>query len=93
MIKPVPEGAGRGMGFIPGVRRLGILAVNETDASLGATNPRKIRRGDGSTALPSGFCLASTRDEDIAFAAGALVGSETRDKSFNVPLIGGASLT
>ncbi|MBQ1560605.1 MAG: glycosyl hydrolase, partial [Caulobacter sp.] len=48
-----PEGAIGSAGYIPGVPRLGVPAVNESDASLGVTNPLNVRPGDGATALPS----------------------------------------
>ncbi len=92
MPTPPTQSAG-GAGFIAGVPRLGIPPLNETDASLGVTNPRKVRRGDGATGLPSGLALASSWDADLAYQAGAMVGSEARDKGFNVLLGGGANLT
>ena len=59
LLETPPADAAMGAGYIPGVARLGIPALNETDASLGVTNPRKVRPGDGATALPSGLALAS----------------------------------
>ncbi len=35
--QPPPEGSRPGAGFIPGIERLGIPALHETDASLGVT--------------------------------------------------------
>ena len=93
MCNPPPEDAAMGAGYIPGVPRLGIPPLNETDASLGIANPRRVRAGDGATGLPSGLALASGWDIDLAFEAGAMVGSEARDKGFNVLLGGGANLT
>ncbi|MBT9474152.1 MAG: beta-glucosidase [Pseudomonadota bacterium] len=93
MLDTPPADAAMGAGYIPGVARLGIPPLNETDASLGVANPRKIRKGDGATGLPSGLSLASTWDPQLAYAAGAMVGSEARDKGFNVLLGGGANLT
>ncbi len=93
MLETPPADAAMGAGYIPGAPRLGIPPLNETDASLGVTNPRKIRPGDGATALPSGLALASGWDEELAYRAGAMVGSEARDKGFNVLLGGGANLT
>lgn len=92
MTPPPAESAG-GAGYIAGVARLGIPALNETDASLGVTNPRRARPGDGATGLPSGLGLASSWDAELAYEAGAMVGSEARDKGFNVLLGGGANLT
>jgi beta-glucosidase len=93
LMESPPADAAMGAGYIPGVARLGIPALNETDASLGVTNPRKVRPGDGATALPSGLALASGWDAELAYRAGAMVGSEARDKGFNVLLGGGANLT
>lgn len=88
-----PADSAKGAGYIPGVARLGIPPLNETDASLGVANPRKVRKGDGATGLPSGLALASGWDAELAYEAGAMVGSEARDKGFNVLLGGGANLT
>lgn len=93
LLETPPADAAMGAGYIAGIARLGIPALNETDASLGVTNPRKVRRGDGATALPSGLSLASGWDAELAYRAGAMVGGEARDKGFNVLLGGGANLT
>ena len=93
MLASQPADGAMGVGYIPGVARLGVPALNETDASLGVANPRDIRPGDGATGLPSGLALASSFDPELAYAAGAMVGSEARDKGFNVLLGGGANLT
>jgi beta-glucosidase len=47
----LPEGAIGSAGFIPGVARLGIPAQQQSDASLGVTNPGNVRPGDTATAL------------------------------------------
>jgi len=93
LLETPPEDTAMGAGYIPGVPRLRIPALNETDASLGIANPRKVREGDGATGLPSGLALASTWDAELAYRAGAMVGSEARDKGFNVLLGGGVNLT
>jgi beta-glucosidase len=80
-------------GYVPGVPRLGIPALFETDASLGVANPNGIRPGDVATALPASLALASAFDPSLAYRAGALVGSEARAKGFNVLLGGGLDLT
>jgi beta-glucosidase len=80
-------------GYLPGVPRLGIPALYETDASLGVANPNGIRPGDVATALPASLALAATFDPSLAYQAGALVGSEARAKGFNVLLGGGLDLT
>jgi beta-glucosidase len=80
-------------GFVPGVPRLGIPNLYETDASLGIANPREARTGDVATALPAGLALAATFDPALAYRAGALLGNEARAKGFNVLLGGGMDLT
>jgi beta-glucosidase len=87
-----PEGAIGSAGYIPGVERLGIPALQESDASLGVTNPLNTRPGDGATALPSSLALAATFSTKLAYEGGALVGSEARAKGFNVQLAGGVNL-
>ncbi len=89
----IPADCRQGAGYIAGVPRLGVPALNETDASLGVANLRGVPKGDGSTGLPGGLSLASTWDPEIARAGGAMVGSEARSRGFNVLLGGGANLT
>lgn len=89
----LPEGAIGSAGYIPGNERLGIPALQETDASLGVTNPMMVRGADNmSTPLPSGLALAATFNPEIAFAGGAMIGSEARAKGLNVLLAGGINL-
>lgn len=87
------EDCRHGAGYIAGVPRLGIPALNETDASLGVANLRKVDENDGSTGLPGGLALASTWDPQIAYAGARMVGAEARARGFNVLLGGGANLT
>ena len=87
-----PPGIKPTAGYIKGVPRLGIPDIYETDASLGVANPLQSRKGDVSTALPSGLLLAATFSADLAFKSGAVIGNETRSKGFNVLLAGGVDL-
>jgi beta-glucosidase len=80
-------------GYVPGVPRLGIPALRESDASLGVANQVEQRRGDVATALPSSLATAATFDIEIAHAGGVMIGSEARAKTFNVLLAGGVNLT
>ena len=90
---PMPAGAVRSAGYIAGNPRLGIPALQETDASLGVTNPMMVRGAkDMSTALPSGMALAATFNPDLAFAGGRMIGGEARAKGLNVLLAGGVNL-
>ena len=88
-----PPAAIPAAGFVPGVPRLGIPNLYETDASLGVANPRDARPGDVATALPAGLALAASFDPQLAYRAGAVVGNEARAKGFNVLLGGGMDLT
>jgi beta-glucosidase len=92
-VVPIPKAAIPAAGYIPGVPRLGIPALYETDASLGVTNPIGVRPGDVATALPSSLALAATFDPQLSYRAGALVGAEAHAKGFNVLLGGGMNLT
>lgn len=80
-------------GYVPGIPRLGIPALRESDASLGVANQVEQRRGDVATALPSSLATAATFDPGIAYAGGVMIGSEARAKTFNVLLAGGVNLT
>jgi beta-glucosidase len=89
----LPAEAIHAAGYIPGVPRLKIPALFETDASLGVTNPMDARPGDVATALPAGLALASSFNPQLGFRSGALVGNEARAKGFDVLLGGGMDLT
>lgn len=80
-------------GYIPGIARLGIPALRETDASLGVANQIEQRKGDVATALPAGLATAASFDPELAYAGGAMIGAEARAKTFNVLLAGGINLT
>ena len=89
----LPAGAIGSAGFIPGNARLGIPALQESDASLGVTNPMMVRGPkDMSTALPSSIALAATFDPAIAYEGGRVVGNEARAKTINIQLAGGVDL-
>jgi beta-glucosidase len=78
-------------GYIPGVPRLGMPALFETDAGLGvATQASPTPRER--TALPSGLATASTWNPKMAYAGGVMIGSEARASGFNVMLAGGVNL-
>ncbi|MCX8255239.1 MAG: glycoside hydrolase family 3 C-terminal domain-containing protein, partial [Beijerinckiaceae bacterium] len=89
--RPMPTGALASAGFVPGVPRLGIPPLQESDAGLGVANPTNA--DFDATALPSGLALAASCDPGLAERAGAAIGAEARDKGFSVLLAGGAELT
>lgn len=77
----------------PGVPRLRIPAWDESDASLGITNPHRIRgEHDEATAFPSTIALGATFDVDLARRMGRALGEEARQKGFSVLLAGGMNL-
>lgn len=88
---PIPAEAIPGAGYIPGIPRLGVPALLETDASLGVSYVFGLRK-DGATALPSGLAMASTWNPDLLYKGGVMIGGETRAKGFNVLLAGGVNL-
>ena len=90
--EPLPEGAIGSAAYYPGIPRLGIPAMQQTDASLGVTALGNVRPGDNATALASGLLLASTFNPAMAQQTGELVGREAFAKGFNVQLAGGANL-
>jgi beta-glucosidase len=91
MMRSPPAGAIRAAGYVPGLERLGVPALTESDASLGVANAGR-GANDDATALPSGLALAAGWDAEGARAAGAMIGKQARQKGFNVLLAGGANL-
>jgi beta-glucosidase len=88
-IRPLLPGSA---GYVPGITRLGIPALHETDAGVGIANTNAMRPGDTATAFPSGLMNAATWNPGIAFNAGAAIGGEARDRGFNVVLDGALNL-
>lgn len=80
-------------GYVPGVPRLGIPALLESDASLGVANMGGLMRNkDEATAMPAGLSMASSWNPQLIESAGKIMGAETRAKGFNVLLAGGINL-
>jgi len=90
--KAKPAGSIGSAGYVPGIARLNIPALQETDAELGVANPGSVRPGDTATAMPSDLALASTWDVALARRQGEAVAMEARAKGFNVLLGGTANL-
>lgn len=87
----VPEGAIPAAGYVPGVDRLGIPDLTETDGPLGVSYVMGLR-GDYATAMPAGIAMGATFNRELAHAQGVAIGAEARAKGFNVLLAGGANL-
>jgi len=88
--KPMPVGALDSAGYVPAIPRLGLPALQETDAGLGVARPDL--SGKGATALPAGLATAASFDPQVAYAGGAMIGSEAGRKGFNILLAGGVDL-
>lgn len=88
---PMPEDAVPGAGYVPGIPRLGVPALKETDASLGVAYAMGLRK-DNATALPSGLSMASSWNPALIEQGGRMIGSEARAKGYNVLLAGGVNL-
>lgn len=88
----LPPGAMLTAGYVPGIPRLGVPALQQTDASLGVGNPLGARPDEGSTPLPSGLATAATFNPKLAYDGGAMIGQEAWRKGFNVLLAGGVNL-
>src|ERR1700691_6475481 len=79
-----------GAGYVVGIPRLGIPAIQMSDAAYGVRSSGE--NGRYSTALPSNLGAAASWDPDAAFAFGALIGRELRDQRYNMSLGGGVNL-
>lgn len=82
-------------GFVPGIPRLAIPPLKESNAELGVAIPLQedtIRTEDEATALPSGLATAASWDPALAYANGVMIGTEARRKGFNVLLAGAVNL-
>jgi beta-glucosidase len=79
-------------GYTPGVPRLGIPAIQSSDASMGVTNPGYRPDDKGATAFPSLIALGSSFNPQLARDGGEAIGREARIRGFNVQLAGGCNL-
>lgn len=77
-------------GYLPGVKRLGIPAIQMADAAVGVS--RGAATGRYSTPLPSGLAEASAWSRELSHDSGALIGRELLNAGFNMTLGGGCNL-
>jgi len=87
-----PAGAIGSAAYVAGIDRLGVPALQISDAGLGVTNPINVRPGDGATALPAGQAQSGSFDLPLAREGGAMIGAEAKHRGFNVLLAGGVDL-
>ncbi|HEX7875744.1 MAG TPA: glycoside hydrolase family 3 C-terminal domain-containing protein [Sphingobium sp.] len=88
----LPDDAVIGSGYVPGIPRLDVPSLKETDASLGVAYLGGARNDGGATPLPSGLALGSTWNPALLRQGGATIGAEAKAKGFNVMLAGGINL-
>jgi beta-glucosidase len=79
-------------GYTPAIRRLGIPALQSSDASMGVTNPGYRPDDKGATAFPASLAVASSFNPQLAREGGAAIGREARSRGFNIMLAGGINL-
>src|SRR6202167_4677186 len=90
-ISPLAIGSNGGAGYVVGIPRLGIPAIQMSDAAYGVRVSGE--NGRYSTALPSDLAGAASWDLDAAYEYGALIGRELRAQGYNMTLGGGVNLT
>ena len=85
------DGLEQAAGYIGGIARLGIPALQETDAGIGVASQPGAHPRLG-TALPCNLAIAASWDPELAYAGGRMIGNEARQSGFNVMLAGGINL-
>ena len=89
---PSPEAHADSAGYVPGIPRLHVPPLWETDAGIGVASQVDASTQRQRTALPSGLATAATWNTALAFKAGAMIGAEARASGFDVMLAGGVNL-
>ncbi len=79
-------------GYTPGIPRLGIPAIQSSDASMGITNPGYRPDDTGATAFPSLIALGSSFNPELVRLGGEAIAREARIRGLNVQLAGGCNL-
>ncbi len=90
--KRIPEGVSMSAGYTPGVPRLGVPAIQSSDASMGITNPGYRPDDKGATAMPASILVGASFNPELAYQGGVVIGKEARVRGFNVMLAGGMNL-
>jgi len=88
----IPEGVNMSAGYTPGIPRLGVPALQSSDASMGVTNPGYRPDDKGATAFPASIAVGSSFNPQLAREGGAAIGREARIRGFNIMLAGGINL-
>ncbi len=90
-MSPLAIHSNGGAGYTVGIPRLGIPAIQMSDAAYGVRMSGE--NGRYSTALPSCVAGAASWDLQGGFEYGALIGRELRAQGYNMSLGGGVNLT
>ena len=90
-MSPLAVESNGGAGYVVGIPRLGIPALQMSDAAYGVRSSGE--NGRYSTALPADVAAAASWDLDAAHEYGALIGRELRAQGYNMSLGGGTNLT
>lgn len=90
-VSPLARDSNGGAGYVVAIPRLGIPAIQMSDAAYGVRMSGE--NGRYSTALPNNQASAASWDLDAAYEYGALIGRELRDQGYNMTLGGGVNLT
>ena len=88
----IPEGVTMSAGYTPGVPRLGVPALQSSDASMGVTNPGYRPEDKGATAFPASILIGASFNPELARTGGQAIAREARLRGFNVQLAGGVNL-
>jgi beta-glucosidase len=90
-VSPLAVGSNGGAGYVVAIPRLGIPAIQMSDAAYGVRQSGE--NGRYSTALPNNLASAASWDLDAAYEYGALIARELRAQGYNMSLGGGINLT
>ncbi len=91
LMSPLAISSNGGAGYVVGIPRLGIPAIQISDAAYGVRGSGE--NGRYATALPANVAGAASWDLDAAYEYGALIGRELRAQGYNMTLGGGTNLT
>src|SRR5262249_24257985 len=92
--KRIPEDVtNMSAGYTPGIPRLGMPALQSSDASMGVTNPGYRPDDKGATAFPASIVVGASFNPQLAREGGAAIGREARTRGVNIMLAGGLNLT
>jgi beta-glucosidase len=89
-VSPLAAQSNGGAGYVVGIPRLGIPAIQMSDAAYGVCKSGE--NGRYSTALPANVGAAASWDLDAAYEYGALIGRELRAQGYNMSLGGGVNI-